>query len=97
MELQRLKEEEATLRERLVGSARRKAPPEELSELRRRLGRTRLQRALVSLSLAQTLTDTLLTLNDIRQADAGLGDPHLLAWCGLVSAFLGLLKMWRKL
>ena len=56
-----------------------------------------MQRALVSLSLAQTLTDTLLTLNDIRQADAGLGDPHLLAWCGLVSAFLGLLKMWRKL
>ena len=97
LELQRLKEEEATLRERLVGSARRKAPPEELSELRRRLARTRLQRALVSLSLVQTLTDTLLTLNDIRQADAGLGDPHLLAWCGLVSAFLGLLKMWRKL
>ena len=85
------------MRDGLAGLVRGKAPPEELAEQRRRLARTRLQRALVSLSLAQILTDTLLTLNDIREADSGLGDPHLLAWCGLVSAFLGLLKMWRKL
>lgn len=97
LELQRLKEQEAALAAQLAGLSRGKRSPEEMAEARRRLARARLQKAMVSLSLAQTLTDTLLTLNDIRQVDSGLGDPHLLAWCGLVSAFLGLLKMWRKL